>query len=126
MHGKQFRVQLQETATLELYYQENTSLHVDDELANFHTVEWERYGQASLLCLRREVMLFARSWPNVALEGADYGTPLALKKMMLITVMMIMIIIVIIIMMIMIYKKTEKSNIVSYMSSLLLFHIMKK
>lgn len=42
------RVQLQETATLDLYYQENTSVHEEDELAAILLTQWKDYDQAGV------------------------------------------------------------------------------
>ena len=39
------RVQLQETGTLDLYYQENTSVHEEDELAAVLLTQWKDYEQ---------------------------------------------------------------------------------
>ncbi|XP_050717751.1 dynein axonemal intermediate chain 4-like isoform X2 [Eriocheir sinensis] len=43
--GAMLRVQLQETATLDLYYQENTSVHEEDELAAILLTQWKDYDQ---------------------------------------------------------------------------------
>ncbi|XP_063848845.1 dynein axonemal intermediate chain 4-like [Scylla paramamosain] len=42
------RVQLQETSTLDLYYQENTSVHEEDELAAILLTQWNDYQQKRL------------------------------------------------------------------------------
>lgn len=46
--GMMLRVQLQETSTLDLYYQENTSVHEEDELAAILLAQWNDYHQAGV------------------------------------------------------------------------------
>ncbi|XP_068234947.1 dynein axonemal intermediate chain 4-like [Palaemon carinicauda] len=74
-----FRVHLQETRTMELYYQENTSLHYQDQLAAIFISQWDSYFKKKTSGLIRSREITCQTVPYYTMDKTTQKSAVSTK-----------------------------------------------
>ncbi|XP_066972535.1 dynein axonemal intermediate chain 4-like [Macrobrachium rosenbergii] len=74
-----FRVHLQETRTMELYYQENTSLHFEDQLAAIFIAQWDVYRKKKNSGLVRSREITCQTVPYYTMDKTTQKSAVSTK-----------------------------------------------